>query len=380
MTRQLLLGLALASGTAAALAPLQPAERPAPGSTEAELWFGSASVEAQLQQAPTLVDDEALNHYVRGVLCAVAGEYCGDLRLYLLRDPEFNAAMLPNGTTVVFTGALLRLHDEAELAFLLGHEFAHYRARHSLQQWQSTKGSSAALGTFGLLTFGAGAGLVGTAAQIAGAAGLSGYSRRHEREADQQGMASASAAGWSAQAGIDLWDRLAREEAATAGYRRNPVFASHPKTQQRQEDLAKALGDAPDEGRTGRDRHQQAIAPFLADWLEDELSRRRLDPALQVIRELHDSLPEARQAVTAWALGEAHRRRRAEGDAAAAVRWFALAVSLPDPPAAAWREHGYARRDAGDPEGARSALAHYLALTPHAADRAFVERDLENLP
>jgi hypothetical protein len=375
----LLLAACLAGGVAAAVPALRPGERPDAGSTEAELWYGAAAIEARLQQAPGLVREHALTAYIRSVLCRVAAGHCDDLRLYVLRDAEFNAAMLPNGATVVFTGALLRLHDEAELAFLLGHEFAHFRQRHGLQQWTRTRRSRAAIGTFSVLTLGAGAGVVGSAAQIAGAAGLSSYSRRHEREADAFGFAQARAGGWAAAAGVALWDRLAAEEAATVGRRHSAVFASHPQTADRQADLAAAAASAGVGGDHGRERYRAAVRPFLRPWLEDELDRRRYAPTLQMVTELHAALPAGERAVTAWALGEAHRRRGAPGDAETAARWFAEAIALPDPPPAAWREHGHARRDAGDIDGARRAWTAYLALAPDAVDRAFVERDLERL-
>ncbi|MGL6289168.1 MAG: M48 family metalloprotease, partial [Silanimonas sp.] len=132
----------------AAPPPIAPGERPVAESTEAELWYGMERAEREIRDLPQIEADAALNAYLQEVLCRVAGPHCGDLRLYVLEVPAFNASMAPNGATLVCTGALLRLRSEDELAVLLGHEFAHYRQRHSLQQWQATKRSSAALGTF----------------------------------------------------------------------------------------------------------------------------------------------------------------------------------------------------------------------------------------
>ncbi len=375
---------AFAPGPGATPPPIEPGERPAEASTEAELWYGMDRAEAELRDLPHLERDAALNAYLKDVLCRVAGAHCGDLRLYVVTNPEFNASMAPNGATLVFTGALLRLRSEDELAVLLGHEFAHYRQRHSLQQWRASKRSGAALGTFGVATLGAGVGLAGGVAQLAGTAGLSGFSREHEREADALGFEFAAAQGYLPGAGLALWDRLAREEAATVGRRRHSVFASHPETEARVEAhrrmaTAAALVPPLDLVAQRRERYQAAIEPFLDRWLAQELTRRRYAASIQMIGELHADAPPAWRGRTAHYLGEAHRLRRGEGDAAKAAALQAGAIAAPDAPPAAFREHGYALRAAGDAAGARDALARYLRLRPDAPDRAFVERDLEAL-
>ncbi len=40
---------------------------------------------------------------------------------------------------VVWTGALLRLRDEAELAAVLGHEFGHFEMRHGLKTFRRAR-------------------------------------------------------------------------------------------------------------------------------------------------------------------------------------------------------------------------------------------------
>jgi predicted Zn-dependent protease len=385
----LFVGLALGTASFAPCAgatppPIAPGERPEADSTEAELWYGMDRAEQELRHLPHVERDAALNAYVREVLCRVAGPHCGDLRLYVVTNPEFNASMAPNGATLVFTGALLRLRSEDELAMLLGHEFAHYRQRHSLQQWRASKRSGAALGTFGVATLGAGVGLVGGVAELAGAAGLSGFSRDHEREADALGFEFAAAQGYVPGAGLALWERLAQEEAATIGRRRHPVFASHPATADRVEAHRRMATDAAvvpplDLVAQRRERYQAVIEPFLDGWLSDELTRRRYAASIQMIGALHADAPPDWRGRTAHYLGEAHRLRRGEGDAAKAAALQAEAVAAPDAPPAAFREHGYALRAAGDAAGARDALARYLSLRPDAPDRAFVERDLGTL-
>ena len=62
-----------------------------------------------------------------------------------------------------------------------------------------------------------------------------------------------------------------------------------------------------------------------------------------------------------------------------AAAYYAQAITLPDAPIAAWREHGYALLRAGGGDAARTSLQRYLRDAPNAEDRAFVQRELDKL-
>ena len=360
--------------------PLQPGERPSDGSTEAELWYGIDRAEKDVRASPILVRDRQLNAYVRGVVCTVTADYCKDLRVYVVDVPVFNAQMAPNGAVLVFTGALLRMHDEAELAILLGHEFAHYRDRHGLQYWNKAKHTSAVFASVG-----AGGGLAGGIAEMAGSASLSGFARDVEREADREGFATAVALGYDPQAGVRMWSRFLREERANPASKRSAVFASHPKTEERLEDVraaanAVAATSAP---RNNHDAYRAAIRPFLAHWLDEELSRRTYDSSIQMIEDLREGAPADTAGTLAFYLAQAHRQRAHPEDAAIASALYKDAVSHADAPADAWREYGLDLRQNGLHADAANALHRYLAMAPDAADRAFIDRylsDLEKAP
>lgn len=379
-----MLALALAAGLAGAaeLPDAAPGQRPPPGSDEDELWYAMERSERELRQHPALVRDPALNAYVRGVACKVAAGHCDDLRVYIVEQPWFNASMAPNGMMVVWTGALLRFQDESELALVLGHEYAHYKHRHSIALWRKTRRTSAFLSSFGLLAWGAGVGPAGQLAGLVGAASLYGYSRDAEREADVTGFAAALAQGYEPMAGARLWQRMKDEEDARRYGKPLPVFASHPRTAERLADVRAAAEAAQAGGATGergREAYLEAVRPFLATWLERELGRRMYDTSVQVLSDLREGAPDDLQGAYAFYLGEAHRRRNEAGDLARARALYAESLALPGAPAAAWREHGLALRDQGDRAGAREALARYLALAPEADDAAFVHQYIEQL-
>ena len=357
-----------------------PGSRPVSGTDEDELWYAMERAERELARSPMRVRDPALNEYVRGVACKAAMDYCKDLRVYIMNVPAFNASMAPNGMMMVWTGALLRMRDEAELAFVLGHEAGHYRAQHTLRQWRRTKDMSAALSVFQVLAYGAGAPNTAMLGTLAGYASLFKYTRDMEREADRLGFAAVVKQGYSPQAGVDLWARMLREEQTRPYEKRGVVFATHPATQERLDDMRAAAAVVPDPP-ANRDPagYRAATRPFLENWLDAELAQRRYAGSLLIIGELLAEAPPADRGLLTFYLGEAYRRRGSAGDRAKAAELYGRAISMPGAPAAAWREHGYAMRDAGQRAQAREALQRYLRDAPQADDRAFVQREIDKL-
>ncbi len=376
----LLLALSLSSSGADAADALRAGERPAPGSTEAELWYGMDQAEKDIQASPYVVHDPELNAYTRRVLCDVVGDYCPDMRLYIIDVPVFNASMAPNGAVLVFTGALLRMQDESELALVLGHEFAHFRQRHSLQGWEKAKRTSAFLATFGVLTWAGGVGLAGGIAQMVGLANVMQFSRENERESDEIGFRLVTAHGYDPQAGVRVWERMLREENADPRRRHDPVFASHPKTSERLEDMrAAAARMPPGDYRRDQARYAAAVRPHLAAWLDAELGKRTFATSIQMIEDLkRDAAPELLATYTFY-LAEALRRRNRNDDRDRADVLYAGAVGGVNPPAGAWREYGLVLKRRGRTADAATHLRRYLELEPAAKDRLFIEKDIQSL-
>ena len=80
----------------------------------------------------------------------------------ITRNPAFfNASMAPNGYMEVWSGLLLRAEDEAQLAFVLGHEIGHYRERHTLATLRAIRGRAGAAMVFSIIAAGAGVGIIG---------------------------------------------------------------------------------------------------------------------------------------------------------------------------------------------------------------------------
>lgn len=401
-------GLAAALAAAGLLAA-QPASaqrlagaRPAADTLEGGMWSAMDKAEMQARASAELNPDPALAEYVRGVACKVAAEYCGDIRVYVMDRAAFNATMAPNGYMEVWSGLLLRATNEAELAFVLGHEASHFVQNHSVKSFQAmkTRANTAMALSVGVAIAGAVVGVqtgtttgaqnaadiasvVGDIIYLGAVASYFSFSREQESEADALGFQRAAAAGYTPTSGAAIWRaKIAEGEASDFPRKRKQqsrsnIFDSHPVSAERIEALEALAKDAKADGEDGRARYRAAIRPHLPAWLRDELRRKDFGESLNLIERLAANGEDL--GVLNFYRGEAYRLRRGEGDAVLAKAAYEAAVAHPDAPPAAWRELGEANRAAGDKLKARMAFEQYLAAAPQAQDRWLVEASLKKL-
>ena len=71
-----------------------------------------------------------------------------DIHVYILQTPIVNAYSLPNGTILVTMGMLAQVTNEAELAFVLAHEIAHYSEHHGEVMDKSGKRNGDVVSTY----------------------------------------------------------------------------------------------------------------------------------------------------------------------------------------------------------------------------------------
>ncbi|MCU0881610.1 MAG: M48 family metalloprotease [Hyphomonadaceae bacterium] len=370
--------------------------RPLPQSSEDGIWTISAEAEREARLSPALITDPGLNAYVREIQCKVAVGYCDDLRLGVFRRPALNATVMPNGYTEVWTGLLLRATNEAQVAFVLGHEFAHFRGNHSLRQFESMRARQGALLALNIVigamaTFDADfinysqyADILRTAAYWGNIAGLFAFSREFEREADSVGQALMVEAGYAPDQAAAIWETALALQQASDNLQtrrldtRGGIFRTHPITGERMADLAagaeRLAGPAGASLTLGAERHRAAIRPFLSDWLRDEIRRRDYGAMLALVERLRLGGDEG---VMDFYAGEAYRLRRAAGDDVTALTAYQRATGFPDAPAETWRELAMILFRNDDKPGAIAALQTYLERAPEAADAALMRRTLD---
>lgn len=348
-------------------------DRPDLSSDEGGLWAIMDREERNLRRSGLLIRDERLNRYVQDLACRLAGQHCGDIRVYVVHTPQFNASMAPNGSMQIWSGLLLRVVNEAQLAAVIGHEIGHYLQRHSLARLRDVRDKAAlgqVLGLFGV------AGLVG---QLAVQAGAMAYQRDHEREADRIGALLMHRAGYKIEESATVWDGMLQETlAGQAGQSSttSPLFATHPPTPERREVLADMARQLPG-GEAGAENYSACVAPFLDRWCEDEIKRQQFAESIALFTRLSASSPSA--ALMQCHRGEAYRLRNAPGDQELALADYRQAVTSGYPIAKAHRGIGLIEKQRQRRAEAAQAFRQYLDMAPDASDAGLIRSYLEEV-
>jgi len=161
------------------------------------------------------------------------------------KDNTVNAFALPGGY-VYFTEHMWLILTPDERAAVLAHEITHCDLRHGIDE--SIKEQQRLLWTLPLIVFGGGAGIdVWMAGNMAVSAR---YSRKMERQADEQGMQLVKKAGFSPAGAVTSMKKLLSIENDENRYEISAIFASHPDTQKRVDYLtqsATSMGAKPAE-------------------------------------------------------------------------------------------------------------------------------------
>ncbi|MDQ0466828.1 putative Zn-dependent protease [Caulobacter ginsengisoli] len=358
--------------------PRPPHSRPVLSSDEGGIWDLLDRAELDTRNSAELDKDPVLNAYVQGVVCKVAGDYCADLRVYLLDRPYLNAITAPNGYVEVWSGLMLRAETESELAFVLGHEITHFTENHGIEQWRKARAQANVAMLASIVS-----GPLGLLAALGAAASLSAYSREDERQADREGLERAVAAGYDAGGGAAMWTWVIDEAKASdfkkvrEGPARASIFNTHPIDQERIATLTALAKGRPAGAGADKAVYRAVIRPHLASWLRDDLRRRDYGQSLYLIQRLSQLGTD--MGVLNYFKGEAYRLRRGAGDDALAQAAYEAAVTQIDVPPEAFRELGNLYVRAGDKARARTAFESYLSRAPEAQDRWLVETSLKTL-
>lgn len=338
---------------------------------EKGLWLEMDEQERKMRSSKFLIDDPALNAYVRSVLCrAVGKDKCRSARIYLMRTPHFNAAMAPNGMMIVWSGLLLRARNEAELATVLGHEFSHFENQHSLKSFHDIKAKSDALTWLGFVPGGmlAQIGLIGSVFR---------FNREMEKQADMAALEYLSASGYDPLAASQIWEQLrgemeAQSKASKTGVVReeaNDFFSSHPNTKDRMEYLRAAAERKLPSKDNGAERYRAAIAPWWPRLIEDQIKLNDFAATEYLLEGL------ARgdwSADLLYARAELYRARGKKGDFETAEGYYRDAIGKNRDLAESHRGLGLALLRQGKNAEGRRALRQYLAAAPETGDRAII--------
>ncbi len=148
------------------------------------------------------------------------------IKIVVVKNEAINAAALPGGVVLVFTGLLDKMRSENELAFVLGHELGHFNNRDHLK------------GMGRLLVLLVGSVFLLGPDNAAGNLALSslnlaetGFSRGQESEADKFALEALHCRYGHVGGATDFFDTMIKEESGLKLF--NHFFASHPDSQKR---------------------------------------------------------------------------------------------------------------------------------------------------
>jgi len=358
---------------------------------EQGMWQQMERVEAEIADSNLLIKDSALNSYLRDLIGKVGGPATKDMRIYLARIPEFNAMMFPTGFSVVFSGLLLRMRNEAQLAGVIAHESAHFLRRHQIRQWRDMRKKTDLL-AIGTMLAGMAGGAAGVyvgdyarLAQLGAILSILRYSRTLEAEADAMSVKLLADAGYSPNAMSQTWQQLIGEMDASAAYRRKnrdrsySLFATHPSPEARMADLRVSASEVTVPGRAYDDyraRYLQAIGSIRPMMIDDQVKLNDPGASQYIVETLAQ---DGWNGLLRFAEAEIWRLRNRAGDDARAAAGYSAAVRYPDAPADAWRWHGIMLQKSGNRAEAKAAYQRYLTIAPNAPDAPFIRQQLQFL-
>jgi len=352
---------------------------------EMGLWKEMERAEEEIAGSNLVIQDPKLTGYLKNIIGTVGGPAAQDFRIYLVRIPDFNAMMFPSGFAVVFSGLLLRMRNEAQLAGVIAHESGHFLRRHMIRSWRDERRKTDILAIGSMLAGigGAGAGVyLGDyvqLAQLGAILSLFQYSRGMEAEADAMGSRLMEQNNYPPVEMSNIWQQLIGEENASARYRgkhrhKGGLFDTHPSSDARMADLRSDAAELTVPGKSydaRRERYLSTIADIRPTLLDDQVKLNDPGASQYLIETLAQ---DGWNGLLRFYEGEVWRLRNRPGDQLRAEQSYAASVVYADAPADAWRWHGISLMKQGRSAEAKAAFARYLTMKPDAPDAAWVRQ------
>jgi predicted Zn-dependent protease len=186
-----------------------------------------------------LIEDTEINDYVSGVverLVKAMPPQPFPFTVGIVNNNAVNAFAGPAGYVFVFTGLILQMEHESEMAGVLAHELAHVSQRHIAKRVGEMKLLSLGqlVGVLAGVVLGQTTGnqdlgsMVAIGSQAASAHAYLKYSRDDEREADQVGMNYLVAAGYPPQGLVEAFETMKRLRWMQGGGDIPTYLSTHP--------------------------------------------------------------------------------------------------------------------------------------------------------
>ena len=231
----------------------------------------------QVNQSSAVVRDIEIDDYLTGLgrrLMTGTSIANRNIKFFILNDSTINAFAMLGGVIGVHTGLFLAANSESELASVLAHEIAHLTQKHlpriiAKQQRDSYKTTLAL--AFALLLSRSNPELAAATSTVVNASAVQNtldFTRKHEKEADREGLKILDRAGFDVRASIDFFKTMQKGNQFSEGAA--PAFLrTHPVTSDRISDIQDRLSDYPYKQRMNSDNFYYVKGKLRA-LLEDK--------------------------------------------------------------------------------------------------------------
>lgn len=206
-----------------------------------------------------IIEDPEVKGYITGITNRLLKNippqpYQFDVNV--LRSDAVNAFASPGGNLFVFTGLILAMDHESEVAGVMAHELAHATQRHiasRIERSQTIGLASMLLALGGMFLGGSNTRGAGVVAPLAAAqTAMLNYSRQDETEADQVGLNYLVAAGYPPQGMYKAFENIRRTQSLTSSG--IPTYMStHPDVSKRVNDMSARIAHLPQNVRDRKD-------------------------------------------------------------------------------------------------------------------------------
>ncbi len=355
---------------------------------ERELWESAEKLERCITaNLEPIEGQEEVEAYLHEVMERVAFDFDNSeigVRIHLLPDPSPNAFVLPNGAMYVNTGLLALLENEAQLATVLGHEFCHFRYRHTYREAIKEQNERIKAAIFGgtLAAMLAGSDASQSLTELWTISSVRGYSRALESEADHASLIGLVEAKYQPEQAIKAFERL--QSVSDPEDEDNLEFATHPKLSDRIDSYRKTLKKREMQQYTfgnevGAQRYDETlynVFTFNAQLNLDDSNYQMCRDNVTRCLELDPNCAKAH-----FLQGELMRcSPSTDRDVwTKALACYKRAITVDPNYADAYREVGLLHRYLGDADQAKAYLTKYLSLTFDAPDIDIIKYYLMHL-
>jgi len=187
-----------------------------------DIIIKTEKAEELIYKRGALYEDKKVLSYINGIAHKMSSgvelDDTASIEIKIIRDPLVNAFAFPNGSIYVHTGALARLENEAQLAFLLGHEISHVANKDGLYATHSHHNKTIAYKLINIalaptsIFFGVLGDLAQTGFALLHITTLTGYGRDIEARADREGILSVIKEGYDPHEAANLIEIFLKEK------------------------------------------------------------------------------------------------------------------------------------------------------------------------